>query len=409
MSNTSSSLPEIPLAIVGCDFRTASSQWRSRLVLDDGEALAVAADLEKGGWAQGMVDLNTCNRNEWMVCATDPRWAAELLRGKMLERLGLSSGIEPYMLVGEEAARHVFRVAIGQESLVVGERQVAGQLFKALEMARARDTSCRILNGVGSIAGRLVRIAIRRGCMGSNASGVHSLALAYVRSRIQGADRSEVTVIGLGSIGRRVLGLLEQDPGVVPRACNRTVSDDSAIRVHPLAELPSLLASSDAAIVATGARQPVIGPKLLPERSPNRPLLIVDIGIPEQVVRHGLPEGIEVVGLDELTAFHEPGHKSVADTGDCDSADELVERALDELRRFCNEPTFAEVLDAVQQRHRRVATDVIPSMVAGKFGHLSDEDRAQLQAELRSVLLAYDSEVFKAIRAASKNLRETEA
>jgi len=295
---------ELPLALVGCDFRVASSRWRSRLVLDDDEALKMAVQLTDGGWAEGIVDLNTCNRNEWIVSCRDPQWVAELLRGRMLERLGPDGreGIEPYLLVGDEAARHLFRVAVGQESLVVGERQIAGQLFRALENARARGSSSRMLNGLGAIAGRLVQIAIRRGCVSSSSSGVHSLALSYLRERFRDSPAT-VTVVGLGQIGRRMLGQVQREPGVRALACNRTVPAGEEARVRPLTELSAVLAQSDAAVVCTGARHQVVRPEHLAAVSRGS-LLVIDIGIPEQVSRTGAAEGVEIVGLDELTAFH---------------------------------------------------------------------------------------------------------
>ena len=397
---------QIPLALVGCDFRVASSRWRSRLVLDDGDLLELASELERNGWAEGMVDLSTCNRNEWIVASDDPRWAAELLRSKMLERLGdgAREGIRPYLLVGDEAARHLFRVAIGQESLVVGERQIAGQLFKALESARYHGTSTRLLNGVGAIAGRLVRIAIRRGCVGSSASGVHSLAMGYLRHRSRRRPISRVAVVGLGSIGRRVLALLEQDLELDPVAVNRTVHDPS---VQALTELPKVLDRCEAAIVCTGAREPVITAGTLSGGHwEQHPLEIIDIGIPHQVARDDLPAGVRVAGLDELTAYHEMSCTGQEVPCSAVEADELVDRAVEELRRFATEPAFTEVLDALQREQEHVTAETIPRMIREQFGYLEQSSQQQLEQDLRGLLLSYNGRVFRAIREAAKHQAE---
>ena len=133
----------IPLAVVGCDFRVASSAWRSRLVLADEEAAEIAQGLARNQAADGFLDLNTCNRNEWVVSTLDAKWAVSLLKSHMVQKLGpeAAAWFNPYVYTGDDAARHVLRVAIGQESLVVGERQIAGQLHDALELARTRNTS----------------------------------------------------------------------------------------------------------------------------------------------------------------------------------------------------------------------------------------------------------------------------
>ena len=177
----------LPLAVVGCDFRVASSAWRSRLILGDEEAETLAGALRLNGAADGFVDLNTCNRTEWIVSGRDPQWAASLLRSQMIQRAGPGSQgwFSPYVHTGEDAAAHLFKVALGQESLVVGERQIAGQLNDALELARARGSSSRILNGLGAAAGRLVQMAFKQGCMAGASVGVHSLAVSWLAGRLE--------------------------------------------------------------------------------------------------------------------------------------------------------------------------------------------------------------------------------
>ncbi|MFH1809816.1 MAG: hypothetical protein ABIJ09_13805 [Pseudomonadota bacterium] len=388
----------LPLAVVGCDFRVASSRIRGQLVLDEGEAMHIAAELVRGKAADGFLDLATCNRNEWYVSSDKPAWAVELLRTWMLDRLGSEHQrrIRPYMFVGEEAAAHFFRVSLGQESLIVGERQIAGQVFRALEAARARGSSSRILNGLGSIAGRSVHNASRCGCLASTNRGVHSLAVNHLRGWLDGR-RAKVAVIGLGEIGRRVRGLLSVDAKLQVVPCNRTVLPDQAETVRPLSELTTLLGEVDAAIVCTGALDPTVRPEHLARRQ-GRPILIVDIGIPEQVLREGLPGGVSVAGIDELVAAHQADAVVVrADQ----EAQNLLDGALLQFRRFCNEPDFLDILEAVQRRSQAMLGDEIPRIVHDHFGELDEATRQKLEAEIRTVLQSYTHEVFGTIKDAA--------
>jgi len=387
----------IPLAVVGCDFRVASSKWRSQLVLDDREVRVLARNLCRIGAADGFFDLNTCNRNEWIVSSGQPRWAAEILKAQMKLRVSEArSWLEPYVYVGEEAARHVFRVAIGQESLVVGERQIARQLYRALETARERGTSSRALNGVGTTAGRLVRVALRRGCIENAAVGVHSLAIHYLRSQLRMRERYQVAVVGLGRIGRRMLGLLEGYPRFEPVLCTRTPTDDR--RVRPLGELPGVMAGVDAAVVCTGAMQPVVEAGMLPK---DKPLLILDIGIPEQVERDNLPAEVEVVGLDDLVGFYHQTHGTPRREEKDREAAELVSDALDEFKVYCCEPMFSVLLDTVQRHHRRLVGDEIPKLIADRFDYLPEDARARMAFDLKNIILGYTSEVFRTIKESS--------
>lgn len=388
---------KIPLAVVGCDFRRASSKWRSRLVLDDREARILARDLCRIGAADGFFDLNTCNRNEWIVSSSQPRWAAELLRAQMKMRTEeAGSWLEPYIYTGDTAARHVFRVAIGQESLVVGERQIARQLYRALEIARERGISSRVLNGMGTVAGRLVRIALRRGCIENAAVGVHSLAVHYLRSQLRMRERYKVAVVGLGRIGRRVMGSVEGYPRFEPVLCTRTPPGDR--RVRPLSELPAVLAEVDAAVICTGAMQPVVKAEFIPR---DKPLLILDIGIPEQVERAGVSGNVEVVGLDDLVGFYNQSHGKQRKAEKDREAADLVDTALDEFRVFCCEPKFSVLLDTVQRHHRRLVGEEIPRLISDRFGYLPEEARARMEFDLKHIILGYTSEVFRTIKEAS--------
>ncbi len=393
---------DIPLVVVGCDFRVASSQARSHLVLPGEEALAVAQELKKGGWADGLAFLDTCNRNEWIACSAQPRWTAELLLSRLRQRVPaeLRDEVQPFHLQGEDAARHLFRVSIGQESLVQGERQIATQFFRALDTARMRGTSNRILNGLGSIAGRLVRIAIRRGCVRSASIGIHSLSIAWLRRMLPRDRAQRVAIVGLGAIGRRVAGLLEEDEHFVPIYCSRHVPAGTPVRA--LDELPAVLAEADAAVICTAARQPVVQASSLVARPPGHPLLLVDIGIPQQVVAEGLPAGVQRIGLDDLVAFHTDPDDASCQVCGGGEADALVERAVDELRRFCNEPAFTSILGAVQRGQRELMARKLPMVLDQHLTGLCARERTELEQALKAALTDYTQDLLRTIRESSR-------
>lgn len=394
----------MPLAVVGCDFRVAPSRYRSRLVMDEQDVGRLAATLSSYGTADGFVDLNTCNRNEWIVSSHEPAWAAELLRAQMILRAGQEARawLQPYVYVGKAAALHVFRVAIGQESLVVGERQIAGQLYHALERARARGTSSRVLNGLTTAAGRLVRIALRRACIGDSAVGVHSLAFSVLKDGLKknGGHRSRVALVGLGRIGRRLMGMMEAEKSIELIVLNRTLPPDENSPVRPLGHLPAVLEEVDAAIVATGAPQPVVDSDTLNAIGRTSSLLLVDIGIPEQVQREDLPSWAKVSGLDDLIAYYREGMGTPREDLGAEIED-LLMKALEEYQVYCCEPAFGEILDTVQRHHKQLVRDEIPRIVGQRLNYLSTDDSALLEQDIRSIVLEYTTEVFKTIREAS--------
>ncbi len=388
------------MAVVGCDFRRAPSRWRSRLVLDDAERHDLVTELGRSAGVDGFLDLTTCNRTEWVVSTPEPAWAAELMRAVMLERTSQADErIEPYVFVGADAARHILSVSIGQESFVVGERQIATQLFRAVEDARRRQTTSRVLNGLSSITGRLVRDAVAAGCIGAPAVGVHSLSYHFVASWLLAHGRGRaVAVVGLGAIGRRVRGLFEADPRFAVVAVNRTVAQGEEGRVRSIRELRTVLAGVDAAIVCTSAPHHVIKDSTLEGREASRPMLVLDIGIPEQVAALSPGLGATRAGLDDLTADPVGARDMAEQTRHDDDARMLVQRALDELTIFVREGSVVDILDEVRRRHERFVDVEIPRFLAERAGSLDDSERAHLGFGLKGMVLTYTNDVFQAIK-----------
>ena len=391
---------ELPLAVCGCDFRRASSRWRSRLVLEGDERRSLVEDLARTAGADGFVDLNTCNRTEWVVSTDQPAWAAGLLRAQMLERFrGAGSGVEPYVHVGAAAAQHVFSVSIGQESFVVGERQIATQFFGALEDARKLGTSSRLLNGLGSITGRLVRAAVQEGCIGGPAAGVHSLAYHFVKDWLGSCDASAtVAVVGLGAIGRLVRGFFEQDGDTRVIPVNRSIPGGEEERVRSIRELSSVLREVDAAVICTSAPHHVVKNATLEGRDPDQRLLVLDLGIPEQVEALDPRTGATRAGLDDLKSDPVGSPPPEEQERHRQAAEKLVAKSIEEFMIFAREGSVVEIYDEVRRRHERFVNEEIPAYLENRVGGLDESQRVHLAFGLKGMVLAYTNEIFGAIK-----------
>ncbi len=391
-------LPALPLAVVGCDYRLASAHWRGRLVLSDAEARQLSRQLSEQDAATGLLELATCNRNEWIVSSWQPSWAAELLRRQMLERLGPDrpAHVVPHVYTGEAAVAHLLRVVLGLEAVVLGERQVASQFFHALERARHREIASRVLNGLGAVAGRALRRADREGLRLADARGVHSLALDLLRPlRPPGRDL-RIAVVGMGQIGRLACAQIDGEPGLQALPCNRTV--DGVSQVRPLSELPALLAEVDAAIVCTSAPTPVLRPRELAPRAAGQALHLVDLGIPAQIATGRLPAGVVRHDLDDLSRQSQDPHDRKLALA---ASAELIGRALEQFARYCSEPPFVDILEAVQQQTQALTTDGLGEVVGRHFADLPPELRERLAVDLRSIMQSYSHEVYGAIKQAA--------
>ena len=222
--------------------------------------------------------------------------------------------LEPYLFYcsGAEVTRHLFKVASGLDSLVVGETQILGQVSAAHEMALAAGSARAVLSA-------LFRAAIHTGKRVQTETALShaspNLSAAAVRRASQMIDdfaACDVLVVGAGKMARLALESLSKAGARQVTVTNRTfaAAQELSARWNYTAarfdRLSDLVADAAAVFTLTSARQPVLSGELIASavaRRPERPLLLVDLGVPGNVdpAARGLA-GVQLANLDDLQA-----------------------------------------------------------------------------------------------------------
>ena len=400
----------LPIAVVGCDFRVGSTVWRNRLLLSSEEREQLLHDLRPACGAEGLVVLETCNRVEWLVVAPQPQWAAEVVRAQMVERwrdqadLHRGNGLwpQPYLYVGRAAVQHILRVAVGLESFVVGEREIAGQLNRALMAARKAGHTSVMHNALQTAVGRTVRKVARLPAWRHHARGVHGLAMESVRSfaasQPQPLLRPVVGVVGMGEIGRKAAGLLVAHGQCHVRCFNRTIPTDRPHDWLPLTELPSALPELDAVVVATGAREPVLDLRLLAKR--HKPLLVIDLGAPAQVSGiQAIPPGVQWQGLDALLSLPVLG----PEPADAQQVLDLVDEGVREFLIECSKRDLANLLRATHDLYDHLAYTQLPAVLEDELADLDPDRRKRMEATLRGLVRGFARDLVQHIEDAAES------
>jgi glutamyl-tRNA reductase len=279
------------LVALGINHQTAPVSLRERVAFD-GDALARAlAALRSLPQVHEVALLSTCNRTELYAMADDHGAAlADWLASHPAEAGDLHAYL--YRHEDADAVRHLFRVATGLDSLVLGEPQILGQVKEAWAAARAAGTLGgqldRLFQGAFATAKR-ARTDTR---IGANPVSVASTAVRLAQESFARLDDSTVLLIGAGETIELAAKHLRD--GKVKRllVANRTLAHAQELASRhggvalPLAELDRHLAEADVVVSATASREPVVTraqvAAALAQRR-HRPMLLLDLAVPRDI------------------------------------------------------------------------------------------------------------------------------
>lgn len=386
------------IVAIGCSHRSAPLAILERLTVAAPDLPKALAELADADHLSEAVVLSTCNRIEVYAYAERFHGGYQDVR----EFLARHAGLPPedvadhlYAFHDIDAARHLFRVAAGLDSAVVGEHEILGQVRTAWESARAEGT-------VGAVLEPLFRQAVEVGKRARTETGiargiasVSHAAVALAARELGSLDGRRVAVVGAGEMAAGTVKSLAQagaaDIAVVNRTWERAVelAGVCAGRAEPLDRLASLLAEVDLLVTTTGAQELILGhahiDEVLDARG-GRPLVIVDVAVPRDVdPRAAELPGVTLHDMDDIGAFVETERAG-------------RRREVAEVER---------ILDAEVARYQalRSAQEVAPLITALRVR--ADEIRRGELERYRSRLAGLDDETRAAVEALTKGIVNT--
>jgi glutamyl-tRNA reductase len=301
------------LLLVGISHRTAPVELRERVDFSARGVAEALRALAARGSTREVVIISTCNRAEVYAACDDPTAArADLDRffGDFHDVAANEISPHLYELLDLEAARHLFRVAAGLDSLVVGEPQILGQVKDAHATAAEAQCVGPVLNRVfhsSFAAGKRVRSETG---LGAGAVSVSYAAVALARKIFGDLAGMSVAVVGAGEMGK-LTALHMKSHGVhhvtiLSRTMAHAARTAEAIgaTAAPWDEMDAVIGASDIVITATGAASPILTKArvesvMRPRR--NRPLFVIDIAMPRDVEpAAGEIEQVFLYNIDDL-------------------------------------------------------------------------------------------------------------
>lgn len=360
------------ILLFGVSHRSAPVSVLEQLSIDESDRVKIVDRVLQSPLVTEAMVLSTCNRVEVYAVVEAFHGGLAAVGQALSEYSGMTMGDltqYAYVRYSEAAVEHLFAVASGLDSAVVGEQQVLGQVRRAYATAEANRTVGRVLHELAQRALSVGKRVHSETAIDAAGASVVSVALGMADRRLGGLAGKTAVVVGAGAMGALSAAHLTRSGIGHIRVLNRSLSRaqrlarklrESGVPAEAMAldRLSDALADADVVVSCTGAVSPVVSladvhhALVAAHRDEARLLVICDLGMPRDVdpAVAGLP-GVWVVDVDRVQ--HEPAAHAAA--SDVDAARHIVAA---EVASYLAGQRMAEVTPTVTALRQRAA-DVV--------------------------------------------------
>ncbi|NLU49677.1 MAG: glutamyl-tRNA reductase [Syntrophomonadaceae bacterium] len=349
------------ILLTGLNHRTAPVEIREKLAFNDPVPAEVYADLTRHEELHGVIIISTCNRTEVYATVKDIEQGTAVLEDFMARHSGLEvDDLRQYLYQPNcyEAIGHLFRVAAGLDSMILGETQILGQVKDAYVRAVEVGASDGVLNTLfqkALHAGKRVRTETG---LDRHAVSISYAAVELARNIFGSLQGKTVLVIGAGEMSELTARYLV-DNGVATvmvsnRSYNRALCLAERINGHAIHfhELHDWLPQADIVISATAASHYVVRFEAVEEilrQRQGRKLFMIDIAVPRDIdPRVGSIEGVYLYDIDDLQNVVDAN--LLARKKAARQAETILEEELEEFNRWLSTLYVIPVIKALKQR-----------------------------------------------------------
>jgi len=384
------------LLALGASHKTAGVAVRERIALTEAAAERFMRELVDEDEIQEAVVLSTCNRTELYLVVGDAVEAETVVLGRLARRAGvrpteLLEGI--YSLRNCDAARHLYRVTSGLESMVVGEAEVQGQVKRAYEAALSTQST-------GPLTNQLFRAALATGkrvrsdtAISVGRASVASVAVDAAREALGDLGSRHVLIIGAGETAEGTARALHEQGVrtmfVANRRRERAIELAQRFGGETIAfdALPDELARADIVVASTSSPHLILGAEelalVMPERA-GRPLLLIDLAVPRDIdpACAELP-GVTVSDIDDLQ--RQMARQQLGRRTEARKAEGIVEEEIQSFAGWLGALEVMPTLAALRTRGDAVV-DRLLAENEGRWESLSPADRERVELLARAAV-----------------------
>jgi glutamyl-tRNA reductase len=375
------------LFAVGISHRTAPVELREGVDFARRGLDAALSALAARNVTREAVMLSTCNRAE-IYAGAESDDAAESCSRFMSEYNGIAwDALAPHVVIyrGPEAAKHLFRVAAGLDSLVVGEPQILGQVKNAYATANGLKTTGALTNRLFTSAFSVGKRVRSETGLGEGAVSVSYAAIALARKIFGELSGLNVLILGAGAMAKLTGTHLQAQHVKQLTIASRTLASAQSLAAHlegravPWTEIGRSLASADIVVTATGSTDAVLTRASVEEamrHRRSRPLFVIDIAVPRDVDPEvGALEQVFLYNIDDLQAIVK--ENLARRSSEVERAEHIVREEVDRFRMWMQSREIVPTVVALRQRFEAIRQAELLRLEP-KLAALSPDARARV-------------------------------
>ena len=381
---------------VGLNHRTAPVELRERLAVTETEIPQILQSMIEHPTVREAALLSTCNRVEMTMVTHDPDSTIAVAHEWFAHKSGMDLDTvceHLYSFTTDDAIRHLFSVASGLDSLVLGEPQILGQVKTSYEQALAASTAGHILHRLYQSTFSAAKRARSETAIGKQAVNISSCAVELAKRIFGDLTGKTVMLIGAGEMAELAARHLRGNGCTSILVANRTLERATNLAIEfeghalTLDKLPEYLDSADIIVSSTGASTYVLLPETVKEAMKTRngkPMFLVDIAVPRDIdPRIGDIEGAYLYDIDDLQQVVEGNQEQRKK--EAEQAMELLEEDAQNFLSWLKSLESVPLIRAIQEQSEGMRKEELQKASKYMKG-LSEEQQEMVERFSRAMM-----------------------
>ena len=384
------------IVVVGLNYKTAPVEIRERLTFDSSALGEAMSQLQKKKSILENIIISTCNRTEIYAVVDQLHTGRYYIKEFLSEWFEIDQAeFSPYIFIYEQdgAMNHLFQVACGLNSMVVGETQILGQVRASFLEAQAIESSGTVFNQLFKQAVTLAKKAHTETDIGANAVSVSYAAVELAKKIFGTLDNKNVLILGAGKMGELAIQNLYSNGAKNVTVINRTFEKAQSLaerfegQAKSLSELQCALIDADILISSTGASSFVITKSMMntvEKIRKGKPLFMVDIAVPRDL-DPALAEldSVFLYDIDDLEGIVEANLQERQ--REAAKIMLMIEQEIVEFNEWLHLLGIVPVISALRDKALAIQGETMKS-IERKLPHLSDRDKKVLNKHTKSII-----------------------